>query len=123
VGSTPRSGRVALGEDDPDQRDLVADVLRHQGFEVIAAADGAALLALLRRGHFDLVITDLWMPSLHGGDVVRARRNDGDLTPFIVITAAPATFTDPIATLEAVTVLRKPFTWQALVAEVARAIP
>lgn len=120
MGSTRR--RVALAEDDPDQRELILELLQDEGFDVIAAADGAALLSLLRRGQFDLVITDLWMPSLNGGDVVHARRRDGDRTPVIVITAATQPFTAQVADVDRVIVLQKPFTRDWLLAQVGRAL-
>ena len=106
----PAKPYVALAEDDPDQRELMADALRERGFEVIEAIDGASLLAILRRATVNLVISDLWMPALTGGDVLLTRRREGDATPFVLITAAPPSVTEYLSSLERVTVLRKPFT-------------
>ena len=114
-----RSTRLALAEDDPEQRSLIAEILRHGGFDVIEASDGAALLAILRGAAVDLVVTDLWMPQLTGTDVATARRHDGDRTPFIIITAAPRSAIAPLATLEGVTLLPKPFTVERLLTTVA----
>ena len=114
------AARLALAEDDPDLRGLLADELRERGFDVIEAADGSSLLQILQRSALALVITDLWMPSLSGGDVIHMRRRSGDATPFIVITAAPAWVTVQVAALDGVTVLRKPFAADVLIGAVRR---
>lgn len=85
---------------------------------MLEAADGASLLQIVRRGDLALVVTDLWMPSLTGGDVLHVRRSEGDETPFLVITAAPAWITEQVCGMDEVTVLRKPFTIEALVSAV-----
>jgi len=54
-----------------------------QGFEVVEAADGAAVLELVREQEFDLVLLDVMMPGLSGFDV--AEHLDG--IPFIFISA------------------------------------
>lgn len=102
--------RVAVADDDHDLRALIADLLRERGFDVVEAADGATLLAMLHRGDVSLVVTDLWMPRLTGSDVLQLRRSSGDKTPFIVITAAPSAIADPLLQNEWVTVVHKPFT-------------
>jgi CheY-like chemotaxis protein len=65
-------GRVLLAEDDREFRRLVANTLRNDGYEVIEASDGVALLehyasALLSDADlndvFDLIVTDVRMPG------------------------------------------------------------
>lgn len=111
---------VALAEDDPDLRGLLADVLRERGFDVVEAADGASLLQILRRMALALVVTDMWMPSLTGSDVLQLRRREGDETPFVVITAAPPWVTAHVGGLQRVTVLRKPFAATVLIGVIER---
>jgi len=102
--------QVALADDDVELRGLIAELLRAHDLSVLEAADGASLLSLLQRNEFDAVVTDLWMPGLDGNDVLRLRRAGGDMTPFIIITAAPPRVVEGLSTAEHVTVLLKPFT-------------
>ena len=87
--------RVLLAEDDDELRWLLTDVLKAEGHEVIAVADGAALLAHLgpsllagRRGTPpDIIITDIRMPGASGLQVLeKVRQRSGDL-PVVLITA------------------------------------
>jgi two-component system response regulator MprA len=106
--------RLAVAEDDPGVREAVAATLREQGHEVLEAADGNALLGLLRQSEVQVVVTDLMMPGLRGDDVLRYHRSKGDRTPFVVITAAPPMVVEMVAQLDRVRLLRKPFTEDAL---------
>ncbi|HTJ47559.1 MAG TPA: response regulator [Kofleriaceae bacterium] len=106
--------RIAVADDDTELRALIADLLRDNGHDVVEAGDGASLLALLHRGGISLVISDLWMPRLTGSDVLQLRRSSGDTTPFIIITAAPPPFAEPLRSTEWVTVVYKPFNEAAI---------
>ena len=57
---------ILLVEDDEGIRRLVAAVLRDQGYEVLAAADGVEALQMLqlRKGGCDLLITDVILPRM-----------------------------------------------------------
>ena len=57
---------ILVVDDDPDVRDLVRDVLEHDGYEVSAAADGAMAFVQLQQHHPDLVLLDLMMPVVDG---------------------------------------------------------
>jgi DNA-binding response OmpR family regulator len=119
---SPSPVRVALAEDDRELRETIAASLRERGIEVLEATDGASLLAIVRRTAIDLVITDLWMPSLSGSDVVVTRRREGDQTPVILITAAPPHASEHVVAIEHVTILRKPFTEDDLLGLIQRAL-
>lgn len=77
--TTPLVGRVLVVEDSPDIQRLIAFVLGRAGATVVTASDGKVALDLalddMRRGTpFDLVLTDLDLPSLSGLDLVKALR-------------------------------------------------
>ena len=55
--------RILVVEDDRTTQHLVTSILKSSGYEVTAVSDGAAALEELRRDHFDLVLTDIWMPQ------------------------------------------------------------
>lgn len=65
----PGHGRVVLvADDEPLVRALAERALEEEGYEVIAAEDGAAALELLERGRVrpDLIVTDVIMPGRNG---------------------------------------------------------
>ena len=123
---------VILAEDDTEFRRLLASVLQQEGYEVVEAPDGLALLASLentltvRRERPDafLVVADVRMPGLSGLDVLAILRCATWRTPVILITA----FGDEATHAEgqelgAVAVLDKPFDVDVLRAAVKETIP
>jgi DNA-binding response OmpR family regulator len=67
--------RIVVAEDAEYMRDLLALLLRHQGFDVIAVAGGdAALESILAEGA-DGLVTDLNMPGLDGLTLTRVLRS------------------------------------------------
>ena len=81
--------RVLIVEDDPVIRANVLELLTEEGFEVIAAQDGADGLALVKARVPDLVVCDITLPKLDGYAVLREIREDPAIasTPFIFLTA------------------------------------
>ena len=68
-------------------RDSLAGTLVRDGHEVVAAGDGAAAVARLANGRFDLLITDLKMPRMTGIELLaEAKRLKPDL-PVVLMTA------------------------------------
>jgi DNA-binding response OmpR family regulator len=71
-----------------DERDLVWAVehsLRHDGYQVLAAYDGAEALAIAQRQRPDLIILDILMPGLDGLQVCRILRQDPILAAIPVL--------------------------------------
>jgi len=63
---------ILVVDDDPDILDYASGVLEEYGYAVLAAADGATALVLLRdHPEIDLLFTDIVMPGLHGAEVAR----------------------------------------------------
>jgi CheY-like chemotaxis protein len=69
--------RILVIDDDEQVRQLLANVLRRRGFEVIEAHDGLSALRLLESTQVDLVITDLVMPRMEGLETIRHLRAAG----------------------------------------------
>jgi DNA-binding NtrC family response regulator len=79
--------RLAILDDEPRMADVLAMLLRREGYEVATFTEGAAALAALREHPFDLLVTDLRMPDPDGLEVLgRALEIDAEL-PVILITA------------------------------------
>jgi DNA-binding response OmpR family regulator len=87
--------RVLLAEDDPGMRDLLARILADSGYDVVQAIDGQELLDLVSSAlastpamePFDIIVTDVRMPSHTGMDALKLMRSAHVRTPVIVITA------------------------------------
>jgi two-component system OmpR family response regulator len=112
---------VAVVEDDPEIRSLVADLLRREGFEVEPCGDGAELDRVLARRRIDLVILDVMMPGEDGLSICRRLAAQG-AAPVLMVTAR-GDEVDRIVGLElgADDYLPKPFNPRELAAR-ARAI-
>ena len=78
-------GRVLIAEDNEAIRDLLCDLLRHQGHEVVAAGDGIAALLAIRSQPFDLLLTDIEMPRANGFQVLEHLKGDPRLRDIPVI--------------------------------------
>jgi carbon storage regulator CsrA len=72
--------RTLLVEDNPNERQLMAGLLRASGFDVLVAGDGAeALSHLSGEFHPDVVLMDMMMPRCDGPTAVRRIRSTPSL--------------------------------------------
>ena len=87
----PTAPRIVVADDDLLLREGLASLLERCGFAVVGqAADGAALLSLVREQRPDLVIVDIRMPPTHtteGIDAARQIRADLPGTGILVLSA------------------------------------
>jgi len=85
--------RILLAEDDREMRRLVGHALQKDGWLVVEAEDGAALLTELEQRtsnpdrRVDLIVSDVRMPGSSGMDILAAMRRMGVRTPVILMTA------------------------------------
>lgn len=63
---------VLLVEDNPDLRHIYALLLRHGGYRVVVAHNGAEALSMLQQEAVDLIVMDLVMPTMNGWEAARA---------------------------------------------------
>jgi PAS domain S-box-containing protein len=78
--------RVLLAEDSRVNQKLVSKLLGRLGCEVTVVGDGAAALATLAAGRWDLVLMDCEMPVLDGLAATRALRAAGQRVPVAAMT-------------------------------------
>jgi DNA-binding response OmpR family regulator len=78
-------GKILIGDDEADLRNLVRFGLQRDGHEVITASDGAEALELAREHRPDLCMLDVMMPKLSGIEVLKEMRGDPDLAGVKVI--------------------------------------
>jgi two-component system, NtrC family, response regulator PilR len=105
-----RAPRILVVDDERSMRELLAIVLRREGYEVLLAENGKSAIATLEKEPVDILISDIKMPDLSGVEVLRAaKRIDQDILG-IMITAFASTDTAVEAMrLGACDYLSKPF--------------
>ncbi|HEY8072671.1 MAG TPA: response regulator [Labilithrix sp.] len=93
--TTEPKKRVLLADDDPCAREVVAEILRDMGLEVVTSDDGGRMLVAIADQYksgrtpqdVQLVVTDVVMPVMSGLDVLKGLRAAKWKTPVIVMTA------------------------------------
>jgi two-component system response regulator RegX3 len=80
---------ILLVDDDPGVLDVVAFMLRREGFDVDEERDGSVALERARENGYDIVILDIMLPGMSGTDVCRALRAESDV-PIVMLTARDA---------------------------------
>lgn len=117
--------RILVVDDEEVVRSLLKTILKHDGHEVVEAADGNEAVELHKENPADLVLVDLVMPKKHGLDTILEMREHRPETRFIVMTGALPSLldSDNMATMlgDALT-LAKPMTPPDLLRTVNKAL-
>lgn len=116
---------VLLVDDEEGVRESTARLLTHHGYQVLTAHDGldALRLAQQHRDQIDVLLTDLVMPKMHGGELAR---RVADLIPgvrVIFMSGYAEPLLDTAPTDSAVPLLKKPFTTADLLRIVTAGTP
>jgi len=92
--TTPEEAYLLVVDDDPQLRELMTEALGQAGFRVQAAPDGETALEMYHQHQagkhgFDLVLLDLTLPSMSGGECMeRIFEEDGHAR--VIITSGMA---------------------------------
>jgi two-component system NtrC family sensor kinase len=78
--------KILVVEDEPAVRAVAKRALETVGYRVVTAASGDEGLAIFRdqEGELDLILSDLVMPGLSGGDLYKTLRDEGHPVKFIL---------------------------------------
>jgi DNA-binding NtrC family response regulator len=114
---------ILLIDDEDALREVVAERLRDEGFDVSEAASGEAALAELQRFAFDVIISDLRLPGIDGREVIAAAIDRYPGIIAIVVTGY-ATVKDAVDVIKrgAADFVAKPFQFDELLHVVRTAI-
>ena len=114
--------RVLLVDDELSIQRSLSSLLRSRGYAVDVAASGESALKAIADRPPDLVLLDLGLPLLDGGEVCRQVR-DASAVPIIVLTARNSV-TDKVSLLDggADDYITKPFTPAELLARIRVAL-
>lgn len=83
-----RMRRVLIVEDDPVQRDAVAQLLKSNAVEIVGVGTAAECLQALREQTYDCMVLDLTLPDASGFELLETLSREGDhgFPPVIVYT-------------------------------------
>lgn len=76
---------VILAEDEAPLREMCAEILMDFGCHVDQVSNGALALNLIHSRNYDLLITDMQMPELSGGELIDKIKLDSELKIKIIV--------------------------------------
>ncbi len=77
---------VLIVEDDPEERELFARLIKLKGFDTYTAANGEEAIEKSNDHFFDVVLTDLSMPKMDGMEVLKFFKRTSPETIVIILT-------------------------------------
>ncbi len=109
--------KVLIAEDNPDSQQLLQTILESEGFIVTTASDGEKAIDILCEIKPDILVTDLLLPTVSGGDLIRHVRSTAGLAqlPIVVISAYGDQYESDALAVGANVVLKKPLDSDVLV--------
>ena len=100
---------IMVVDDEPMVRNLLSQFLTLRGYRVRAAKDGPDALALLKQEHPQLIILDVYMPSMNGVEVLRQLRGNDYKGSVIALSASQdEQLLQEMLELGSVDIMRKP---------------
>ncbi|MCS6992430.1 MAG: response regulator transcription factor [Anaerolineales bacterium] len=78
---------ILVVDDEPVARQSLSDILRLEGYNVTAVANGEQAVEHIRNHAVDLIVLDLKMPGMNGLDVVQVVNQISPDTQIILLTA------------------------------------
>ncbi|MCR4277791.1 MAG: response regulator [Candidatus Berkelbacteria bacterium] len=80
---------ILLVDDDMTLREMYAERLKAEGFQVNTAKDGEEALRMATENHPNIILLDIMMPKINGLDVLKKLKEQPDTKsiPVIVLTA------------------------------------
>jgi two-component system response regulator VanR len=115
--------RILFVDDDTKYLELIARVLKREGYEVVLCDNAIAAIDLYHEEKFDLVLSDVMMESVDGMQLLSYIRMYDEDIKVILLTATEADHLEVKAlSLLANDYIRKPVTIDVLIARIARVL-
>lgn len=117
------SKKILIADDEPKLREMLAEVLTEEGYEVVTAADGEEAVEKIVIERPDLLLLDIKMPNMTGLDVLEAVRRANARLPIIISSAYTRMKSDiAVLTSNVKAYLVKPLDIDELLAKVRESI-
>ena len=100
--------RVLIVDDSNIDRRLVRGILQRAGYDTVEATDGAEALRLYLDAPFDIVVTDLEMPDVHGFELISILSEFADPPAIIAVSGLGPLQLHMAGSLGATWTLQKP---------------
>jgi signal transduction histidine kinase/CheY-like chemotaxis protein len=111
VPSQTHRTKILVVDDEEYVRELLRDILEHEGYQVVLADGSSEALALFEATNFDAVFTDVGLPGMSGWELARAIRERDRSLPLAVVTGwGEAVGSNEQKAAEVNWVVAKPFT-------------
>jgi two-component system, cell cycle response regulator CpdR len=81
--------RVLYIEDNELVREITCELLADEAREVVAVATGEEALSVFQQSRFDLVVTDVSLPTMSGIDLVREVKRIAPSMPVVLASGYP----------------------------------
>ena len=85
---TIHQARILIVEDQPDTLELLTAIFERHGYQVIGCDSAERALEIFAREDFDVLVSDVGMPTMDGLQLIHSLRDNRDLkrTPAIALT-------------------------------------
>ncbi|MDQ6989522.1 MAG: response regulator [Mariprofundaceae bacterium] len=117
--------KILVVDDNPDNRDLICDILEDADYDFVEAADAELGLASMESEIFDLVLMDVSLPGMNGLDATKNIKDNPQHTgiPVFLLTAhAMQSDIDAGKAVGADSYITKPIDEDKLLAEIEKAL-
>lgn len=81
------STSLLIVDDELEMRVVLSDTLKVLGMKIYLAKDGAEAIEIVKKHKISAVLSDVNMPNMKGVELLKRIRNEGYVTPFVIMTA------------------------------------
>jgi two-component system nitrogen regulation response regulator NtrX len=76
---------ILVVDDEPDIRELVQDILKDEGYDVITASDGEQARLMFESNSPNLTLLDIWMPDIDGISLLKEFKQSNNNAPIVMM--------------------------------------
>ncbi|MDR0563366.1 MAG: response regulator [Azoarcus sp.] len=116
--------KILIVDDEIGIRELLSEILRDEGHDVVLAEDAAAARTVRNQYCPDMVLLDIWMPDTDGITLLKEWGANGQLTMPVVMMSGHGTIDTAVEAtrIGAIDYLEKPIALQKLLSAVKRGL-
>ncbi len=115
--------KILVADDQPAILDVLQQILEMDGYDVVAASDGAKVLHLMHTEQPDLLLLDIWLPGRDGREICRQIKQQETLCLIpVLLMSAHQDVQQIVAQVGADGFIQKPFQMSTLLTTIANAL-